>query len=523
MNEFRFSPAIALVAILSVIALITSIVAIDSGGGSTAAPVALEDGAAPAGDTPADGDPAEVVPVSAEPGSGGTASVGLIEFAIEPDAIVLGPSGTIEVTNNGAIPHNLVLDGYEEQYGTIDLNAGDAANIDLSGLEPGEYPLYCSIVGHAESGMTGTLVIDAAGPAAAAEGEVDGESLTGMERAEWLRANYEASVSQFPAETAAMGNQPMEPEIGDNGEKVFELTLDEVEWEVAPGDVVEAVGYNGQVPGPWIQVDVGDEITIRIVNELDDEATTLHPHGIFMHPFEVDGVGMISMEPIMPGDVWEQTFVAQETSVGMYHGHDNGVHQVINGAFGAFTVGQVPLPAVADNVVAEDVMILNDAGEIGLTLNAKSFPATAPYVLTEGEQMILHYYNEGLSAHPMHLHNNAQMVIAKDGYPLATPIVMDTVNVAPGERYTVVIFAEVPGTWVYHCHILSHVERDDGSVFGMFTALIVEPSDDPDVNADLSRELGRDQVPSFPGQEAAATPDTGEDEPDADEPDTDEA
>ena len=32
--------------------------------------------------------------------------------------------------------------------------AGDAANIDLSGLEPGEYPLYCSIVGHAESGMT---------------------------------------------------------------------------------------------------------------------------------------------------------------------------------------------------------------------------------------------------------------------------------------------------------------------------------------------------------------------------------
>ena len=85
------------------------------------------------------------------------------------------------------------------------------------------------------------------------------------------------------------------------------------------------------------------------------------------------------------------------------------------------------------------------------------------------------------------------------------------------------IFAEVPGTGVHHWHILSHVERDDGSVFGMFTTLIVEPRDNPDVNADLSRELGRDQVPSFPGQEAAATPDTGEDEPDADEPDTDEA
>jgi hypothetical protein len=56
----------------------------------------------------------------------------------------------------------------------------------------------------------------------------------------------------------------------------------------------------------------------------------------------------------------------------------------------------------------------------------------------------------------------------------------------------VVIFAEVPGTWVYHCHILTHVEKSDGSVFGMFTALIVEPSDDPAVaeNTDPTIENG---------------------------------
>jgi FtsP/CotA-like multicopper oxidase with cupredoxin domain len=105
-------------------------------------------------------------------------------------------------------------------------------------------------------------------------------------------------------------------------------------------------------------------------------------------------------------------------------------------------------------------------------------------VLNQGEQLIMHYYNEGLSAHPMHLHNNRQLVIAKDGYPLASPYSADTVNVAPGERYTVVVFAEEPGTWVWHCHILTHVERTDGSVFGMFTALIVDesavPLDAPD-------------------------------------------
>jgi FtsP/CotA-like multicopper oxidase with cupredoxin domain len=45
--------------------------------------------------------------------------------------------------------------------------------------------------------------------------------------------------------------------------------------------------------------------------------------------------------------------------------------------------------------------------------------------------------------------------------------------VAPGERYTVLINATEPGTWVWHCHILNHVESADG-MFGMVTALVVE-------------------------------------------------
>jgi FtsP/CotA-like multicopper oxidase with cupredoxin domain len=506
------TPFTALVAVLALAALIVSATALNrsdgsggdvevSAGAAAAEDVDAEDADATEGSVATEGDQ-----LAAAPAAGEAVAVSLGEFAIDPADVVAPADGTLEVSNGGALPHNLEVEGFEEQYATADLSGGATGSIALTGLEPGDYPIYCSIEGHRSAGMEGTLTVLEAG-AEPAEGEgVGGEELTGLARAEWLRANYEESVSQFPAETAALGSQPMEPtEVLSDGTKVFELTLDETEWEVAPGEFVEATAYNGQVPGPWIRTDVGDRVTIRVVNELDDQSTTLHPHGIFMHPFEVDGVGMISMDPIMPGEDWEQTFVTEERSVGMYHGHDNGVHQVVNGAFGAFTVGDVPLPVQADNVVDEQVMILNDAGEIGLTLNGKSFPATTPFVLTEGEQMILHYYNEGLSAHPMHLHNQAQMVVAKDGYPLATPIVMDTVNVAPGERYTVVVFAETPGTWVWHCHILSHVERDDGSVFGMFTALIIEPSDDPAVNADLSSELGRDLVPVFPGQTAAAT------------------
>ena len=49
-------------------------------------------------------------------------------------------------------------------------------------------------------------------------------------------------------------------------------------------------------------------------------------------------------------------------------------------------------------------MMLNDSGTIGLSLNGKSFPATAPVVAHTGDYVLVHYMNEGVMAHPMHLH-----------------------------------------------------------------------------------------------------------------------
>jgi FtsP/CotA-like multicopper oxidase with cupredoxin domain len=55
-------------------------------------------------------------------------------------------------------------------------------------------------------------------------------------------------------------------------------------------------------------------------------------------------------------------------------------------------------------------------------LNGKSVPATAPVVAKSGEWVEVHYLNEGVMAHPLHLHGLDQLVIAKDGYPLAAPV-----------------------------------------------------------------------------------------------------
>lgn len=80
--------------------------------------------------------------------------------------------------------------------------------------------------------------------------------------------------------------------------------------------------------------------------------------------------------------------------------------------------------------------------------------------------------NEGLQIHPMHSHGYYMSVTHKDGFPLEHPYKADVLNIAPGERYDVIIVADEPGVWAFHCHILTHAESPHG-MFGMVTALIV--------------------------------------------------
>ena len=289
------------------------------------------------------------------------------------------------------------------------------------------------------------------------------------------------SILAFPAETEGLGNQPLEPTIMPDGAKRFELTASIVDWEVAPGNVVQAWAYNGQVPGPRIDVEVGDIVELHLTNELP-LGTDIHMHGIDL-PNDQDGVAPITQDLVTSGQEHTYRFTATEPAIGMYHAHAHGDKAIPNGLFGAMYVGTIAPPAgktvsgieiPADLTIAQDIpMIVNDAGVIGLTLNGKSFPATAPLVLEQGDWVTVTYYNEGLQVHPMHLHGFEQIVYAKDGEPLDAPYAADTVLVAPGERYTVLFNADQAGTWVWHCHIINHVESDAG-MFGMVTAVVVQ-------------------------------------------------
>jgi FtsP/CotA-like multicopper oxidase with cupredoxin domain len=316
--------------------------------------------------------------------------------------------------------------------------------------------------------MKATLhIIDASGANAVAAEAPGAHTMTADE----MDVTMARSIKAFPAKTAGLGGQPLAPTVLANGTKQFELTATVVKWEVEPGKLVDAWTYNGTVPGPTIHVNPGDKIRLVLHNQLP-ESTAIHFHGLIT-PNSMDGVPEITQPPVKSGQTFTYSFTAQSTpAVGMCHSHQDAVKQVPNGMAGAFLIGEEPVPSGV-TVAQQQVMMLNDSGTIGLSINGKSFPAIAPVVAKLGDWVEVHDMNEGQMIHPMHLHGLAQLVIAKGGYPVPQPYDADTIDVGPGERYTVLVHADNPGTWAWHCHILSHAENDQG-MFGMVTALVVE-------------------------------------------------
>jgi FtsP/CotA-like multicopper oxidase with cupredoxin domain len=286
---------------------------------------------------------------------------------------------------------------------------------------------------------------------------------------------HKAGVESFPAKTEGAGNEPLEPRI-DHGTKVFELTAEQVRWETKPGVFVDAMGFNGTVPGPEIRVQSGDHVRIVVHNDMD-QPTTMHLHGVTV-PNDMDGVPYITQDPIMPGGFFVYEFdVVDPPGMYVYHSHFNSTEQVGKGLYGAFIVeprGGDWSALYGEHVDVESTLFLGD-GPTGYVLNGKEFPATQPIVAKQGDGVLIHMANDGAQIHPMHLHGFHFEVVAEDGFvlPKLQRYMADTLMIAPGQRYDLLVRADYPGVWAFHCHILPPVEGPQG-MFGMVTALVVQ-------------------------------------------------
>ena len=123
---------------------------------------------------------------------------------------------------------------------------------------------------------------------------------------------------------------------------------------VAPdGYIRPMIGVNGQWPPPAITLNYGDEMILAITNNLGNESSSIHFHGIFQNKTTFDdGPTFTSQCPIPPGNTFIYQFVALQVGTYWWHGHHAG--QYIDGLRGAFIIKN---PSPPYGAVDNDVII----------------------------------------------------------------------------------------------------------------------------------------------------------------------
>jgi FtsP/CotA-like multicopper oxidase with cupredoxin domain len=109
------------------------------------------------------------------------------------------------------------------------------------------------------------------------------------------------------------------------------LTASETTIKTANGKKTKAWAYNGQVPGPLIEANVGDTLIVHLTNNLP-EGTSIHWHGIEL-PAEMDGSNLSQLE-IPPGETFTYKYKVLNPATHWYHPHFRTNEQIDLGLAG---------------------------------------------------------------------------------------------------------------------------------------------------------------------------------------------
>jgi manganese oxidase len=253
------------------------------------------------------------------------------------------------------------------------------------------------------------------------------------------------------------------------GVKEFHLVAEPVKREMAPGMIAHLWGYNGQSPGPTIEVVEGDRVRIFVTNRLP-EVTSVHWHGQRL-PNGMDGVSGLTQAPIQPGKTYVYEFETKRAGTFMYHPHADEMTQMAMGMMGAWITH--PKTTNTMKVDRDFVFLLNaydiDPGsytprtntmtEFNLwTFNSRVFPGIAPFVVKKGDKVRIRVGNLTMTNHPIHLHGHEFEVAGTDGgwVPKSARWPEVTTDIAVGQMRAIEFVANELGDWAFHCHKSHH-------------------------------------------------------------------
>lgn len=254
-----------------------------------------------------------------------------------------------------------------------------------------------------------------------------------------------------------------------NGVKEFHLVAEPVVREFAPGMKANLWGYNGQSPGPTIEVVEGDRVRIFVTNRLPEE-TSIHWHGQRL-PAGMDGVAGLTQPAIPAGKTFVYEFVAKRPGTFMYHPHADEMVQMAMGMMGFW----VTHPKNIDFMkVDRDFVFLLSNYDIEpgsftpktstmldfnlWAINSRVFPGVDSMNVRQGDRVRIRMGNLTMTNHPFHLHGHEFVVTGTDGGWIRPesrwPEVTQDIGV--GQMRAIEFDATDLGDWPFHCHKPHH-------------------------------------------------------------------
>lgn len=210
--------------------------------------------------------------------------------------------------------------------------------------------------------------------------------------------------------------------------------------------------FNGQVPGPILRVARGTSVTVRFRNALD-QPSTIHWHGL-RHDWRMDGVPHLSQHPVAPGETFDYTLRFPDAGLYWYHPHVREEMQQDLGLSGTIAVrGMAGLPTVhREEIVVLDDILIGEDGLVPYGDSAATHGLMGRFgnvLLTNGEPLWRDTLAAGAATRlwlvnaantrtfNVTAHGATLRLVAADMGPYPAPHAVESVVLAPAERYAV--------------------------------------------------------------------------------------
>jgi len=216
--------------------------------------------------------------------------------------------------------------------------------------------------------------------------------------------------------------------------------------------IPNAPGDRG-IQGPLLRATVGDTILVHFKN-LDtvfNRPHSMHFHGVH-YRFGSDGSYIPGFSgpgaSVKPGESFTYRLVAGPDSAGVwpYHDHSPSMMDSISGGL----YGALSITKLGERRPDHEFVVFFESQLGFMTVDGRAFVGNTPVFHAKvGDLVQWDVLALGDDFHTFHVH----------GHRWVTPGggIIDTQTVGPAESFKIQWVEDAPGTWLYHCHVESHM------------------------------------------------------------------